>query len=308
MKLLTITLLFVAAVLSTTAAPTTEPKVKTTVSNVAAKDDAAKVASGKPATVAAGDADHKAATPVAATADKNATAAPAKHCSRLVSAMANSGITQNCTVHDNCMGACCTTELLAHKIVYNFTVLPCAKPSVHLDFSITDIKDAQYKGDFTKSDSVTIPKGNMSYPGFFETESSLDIVLEKVVEITHFRLDFGVHYRVLKNDPLKALFSHTLVPMLTLEYSKELCVKPTDDSSELIFGVIPKSYVKDRTTLALIGTSVGLAVVLIIAVIYFIVTKKRGDGFYRTYISTDENRHLTKGNDGFEPLDDSDID
>ena len=67
-------------------------------------------------------------------------AAPAKHCSRLVSAMANSGITQNCTVHDNCMGACCTTELLAHKIVYNFTVLPCAKPSVHLDFSITDIK------------------------------------------------------------------------------------------------------------------------------------------------------------------------
>jgi len=41
------------------------------------------------------------------------------------------------------------------------------------------------------------------------------------------QLDFGVHYRVLKNDPLKALFSHTLVPMLTLEYSKELCVKPT---------------------------------------------------------------------------------
>merc|ERR1719378_1197058 len=97
----------------------------------------------------------------------------------------------------------------------------------------------------------------MSYPGFYETESSLDIVLEKVLEITHFRLDFGVHYRVLKNDPLKSLFTHTLIPMVSLQFNKDICVKPTEPpkvtkpmstgGDDKIFGLIPKEYVKDKT-------------------------------------------------------------
>ena len=45
--------------------------------------------------------------------------------------------------------------------------------------------------------------------------------------------------------------------------------------------------------------------VSLLKIFYF---RRNSDNFYRTYISTDENRHLTKGNDGFEPLDDSDID
>ena len=47
---------------------------------------------------------------------------------------------------------------------------------------------ATIKKDYKSSDSVTIPKGNMSYAGIYETESSLDIVLEKVLDITHFRV------------------------------------------------------------------------------------------------------------------------
>lgn len=91
---------------------------------------------------------------------------------------------------------------------------------------------------------------------------------------------------------------------------------------------------KDKTKLGLVITSVCLGVVVLIGLIYFIIAKKRyvskhllvfekfdsmqcylmiyfyraDNHFYRTYVSTDENRHLTKGNDGFEPLDDSDID
>jgi len=238
----------------------------------------------------------------------NSTKTPVVKCARLVSSIASSGISQDCKVHEDCMGACCKLELLAHKMSYNFTVKPCESPSVQLEFNITDIKGATIKKNYGGSGSVTIPKGNMSYPGIYETESSLDIILEKVLEITHFRLDFGVHYRVLKNDPLKSLFTHTMIPMLSLQYSKEVCVKPTGDEDKY-FGVIPKEYVKDKTKLALIGTIIALAVVVLIGLIYFIVAKKRAEGsFYRTYVSTDENRHLTKGNDGFEPLDDSDID
>ncbi|XP_063676326.1 uncharacterized protein LOC134812722 isoform X2 [Bolinopsis microptera] len=251
-------------------------------------------------------------TPTVNTNDKpagNSTTAPEIHCSSLVSSIASSGITQNCTVHEDCMGACCKLTLLAHEMSYNFSVKPCESPSVQIEFNVTDIEGATIKKDYKTSDSVTIPKGNMSYAGIYETESSLDIVLEKVLDITHFRLDFGVHYRVLKKDPLKSLFTHTLIPMLTLQFSKDLCVIPTGDQDEKYFGVIPKEYVKDKTKLALVGTIVALAVVVLIGLIYFIVAKKRAEGnFYRTYVSTDENRHLTKGNDGFEPLDDSDID
>ena len=41
------------------------------------------------------------------------------------------------------------------------------------------------------------------------------------------------------------------------------------------FGMIPKEYVKDKTKLALVGTIVALAVVVLIGLIYFIVAKKR---------------------------------
>ena len=55
---------------------------------------------------------------------------------------------------------------------------------------------ATIKKDYKSSDSVTIPKGNMSYAGIYETESSLDIVLEKVLDITHFRVSTITHFRV----------------------------------------------------------------------------------------------------------------
>ena len=42
--------------------------------------------------------------------------------------------------------------------------------------------------EYTSSDVVTIPKGNMTYPGVFETESSLTIQLDKVLDITHFKV------------------------------------------------------------------------------------------------------------------------
>ena len=42
--------------------------------------------------------------------------------------------------------------------------------------------------EFKKTDKITIPKGNMSYPGFYETESSVDLQLDKVFDITHFRV------------------------------------------------------------------------------------------------------------------------
>ncbi|KAL5264644.1 hypothetical protein ACHWQZ_G005657 [Mnemiopsis leidyi] len=245
---------------------------------------------------------------------------PAEHCSNLVTSIATSGIAQDCTVHDDCMGACCQLNLLAHNMSYNFSVKPCESPAVQLEFNITDIQGSTIKNEYKSSESITIPHGNMSYVGMYETESNLDIVLEKVLDITHFRLDFGVHYRVLKSDPLKPLFTHTLIPMLSLEFTKDVCVKPTEPPAKVtkpmsngdedkIFGVIPKEYVKDKTKLAMVGTIVALAVVVLIGLIYFVVARKRNQGgFYRTYISTDENRHLTKGNDGFEPLDDSDID
>jgi len=305
-KAVSTTIVCVSLFLAICALPTTKPKIVPVNSDTKPTDKEPKSDEAKNSAAPVGKVTPASNTNTNGSAAK--TAAPEVHCSRLVSAMANGGIPQECKVHTDCMGACCSTTLLAHEITYNFTVKPCSKPSVALEFKITDIEGADYKGTFPKSGKVTIPKGNMSYPGFYETESSLEVVLEKVVDITHFRLDFGLHYRILKEDPLKQLFSHTLVPMLTLEYQKELCVKPTDEDDDMYFGVIPKEYVKDRTTLALIGTSVGLAVVLLIAIIYFIVTRRRGDSFYRTYISTDENRHLTKGNDGFEPLDDSDID
>lgn len=233
---------------------------------------------------------------------------PAVHCSNLISSIATSGITQDCTVHEDCMGACCHLTLLAHDMSYNFSVKPCESPSVEIEFNITDIEGSTIKNEYKSSKQITIPHGNLSYAGMYETESNLEIVLEKVLEITHFRLDFGVHYRVLKSDPLKSLFTHTLIPMLSLQFTKDVCVKPTGDEDK-IFGVIPKEYVKDKTKLALVGTIVALAVVVLIGLIYFVVARKRNQGgFYRTYVSTDENRHLTKGNDGFEPLDDSDID
>ena len=39
--------------------------------------------------------------------------------------------------------------------------------------------------------------------------------------------------------------------------------------------MIPKEYVQDKTKLALIGTIIALAVVVLIGLIYFVVAKKR---------------------------------
>ena len=47
-----------------------------------------------------------------------------------------------------------------------------------------------------------------------------------VLLLIMFQLDFEVQYKVLETDQLQKLFSHTLVPMLSVEYSEELCVKP----------------------------------------------------------------------------------
>jgi len=235
----------------------------------------------------------------------------ASQCKSVVDTLDTSGIPQSCSVHGDCRGACCDTNLLAHNITYNFTVIPCNTPSVTLDFNISDLTGARINQTVVSSGRIAIPGGNMSYQGWYETVSSVEVVLDKVLDITHFRLDFEVQYKVLETDQLQKLFSHTLVPMLSVEYSEELCVKPdtVEDDDDKYFGVIPKDYVKDKKTLALISTSVTLAVIIVIVGIYCIISRKRNsDNFYRTYISTDENRHLTKGNDGFEPLDDSDID
>ena len=66
--------------------------------------------------------------------------APPVHCSRLLASIASSGINQECAIHDDCMGACCQLELLAHKMAYNFSVKPCETPSVRVEFNITDIE------------------------------------------------------------------------------------------------------------------------------------------------------------------------
>jgi len=271
----------------------------------------------------------KAATvPVVAASNitSNATAAsnvtkPLVKCPRLMQGLtAVGGISQTCTPHDNCMGACCELQLLANNITYNFTVRPCVTPSADVSINITTIKGAYFKDHFTSSNAAIIPHGNLSLSGFYETESSIEVVLEKVLDVTHFRLDFGVDYRILEDEPLRSLFSHTFVPMITLEYSKEICVIPTPPPKQttvetkkadenMLWGVIPEEYVHDKTAITLLATAGGLILILLVALIYCLVTRRRShDGFRKAYVSAEENMHLTKGNDGFEPLDDSDID
>ena len=50
------------------------------------------------------------------------------------------------------------------------------------------ISGSTIKKEYKSSDSITIPHGNLSYAGMYETESNLNIVLDKVLEITHFRV------------------------------------------------------------------------------------------------------------------------
>eukprot|EP00116_Pleurobrachia_bachei_P014628 sb/3474890/ len=41
--------------------------------------------------------------------------------------------------------------------------------------------------NFLKSETVVVPKGNMSYTGMAETESKIVVTLDKTQEVTHFR-------------------------------------------------------------------------------------------------------------------------
>ena len=52
------------------------------------------------------------------------------------------------------------------------------------------------KKEYKSSESITIPHGNMSYVGMYETESNLDIVLDKVLDITHFRVSIMVLLKI----------------------------------------------------------------------------------------------------------------
>eukprot|EP00116_Pleurobrachia_bachei_P010628 sb/3470890/ len=123
-------------------------------------------------------------------APNNSTATPSveKKCSNVRTAISSiRGIGQNCTVHDDCMGASCNTEILGHPLFYNFSVMPCEKPSVQLKFRIADINGSEVSQNFLKSETVVVPKGNMSYTGMAETESKIVVTLDKTQEVTHFR-------------------------------------------------------------------------------------------------------------------------
>ena len=43
------------------------------------------------------------------------------------------------------------------------------------------------------SEAAIIPHGNLSLSGFYETESSIEVVLEKVLDVTHFRVSVPPH-------------------------------------------------------------------------------------------------------------------
>lgn len=50
------------------------------------------------------------------------------------------------------------------------------------------LSGAYFKDHFTMSEAAIIPHGNLSLSGFYETESSIEVVLEKVLDVTHFRV------------------------------------------------------------------------------------------------------------------------
>ena len=57
------------------------------------------------------------------------------------------------------------------------------------------------------------------------------------------------------------------------QYSNSLFFSEAE--SELIYGIIPKDIVEDKTKLALIITAATLALALLIGVVYFIIARNR---------------------------------
>ena len=76
---------------------------------------------------------------------------------------------------------------------------------------MSNISGAQVNETIKSSLKLEIPNGNMSYQGMFETASSVEVVLEKVLDITHFRVSHNIWRCFVKITIFRNLQSLSLI-------------------------------------------------------------------------------------------------